>query len=182
MFCTLSYIQNGIFGGNIRLQYEIRLGMSRQIQHESRLTRSAGIADFAWENTVKQITVSFFVFLATIFPAAAAETTDRGVGLLDTHPECMERNGPDCVLPAAIAPPRTAAPQGVAVAPPVVPPVIVPPSVPIETPPAPPITLVPGIPAPFAPAPPIKNAPSTPTEAGPAQPAQRSTIISPRTN
>ena len=63
------------------------------------------------------------LFLVTIGPAAAAETTERMESLPDSHPECMQVNGPDCVLgsprtsPRVTARPVTVVPAGVVVSP-----------------------------------------------------------------
>jgi hypothetical protein len=72
---------------------------------------------------MKQFSAMIILFLVTIGPAAAAETTERMESLPDSHPECMQVNGPDCVLgsprmsPRVTAPPVTVVPHGVVVSP-----------------------------------------------------------------
>jgi len=84
---------------------------------------------FAQEATMKRIVTAIFILLATGAPVIAAETTERNDSVPDANPECMQVNGPDCVLrsdvmtPRAVAPPLTAIPP----APPVPPVIIAPP-------------------------------------------------------
>jgi hypothetical protein len=59
---------------------------------------------------MRRIPVAMMALLAVIGNATAAETTDRMESLPDAHPECMQVNGPDCVLNSPYAPPRVAAP------------------------------------------------------------------------
>ena len=61
---------------------------------------------------MKRIFLSVILFLSTLMPAVAAETTDRAESIPDANPACMERNGPDCVLKSQVVPPRVAAPPG----------------------------------------------------------------------
>jgi hypothetical protein len=73
---------------------------------------------------MRQIFALIFAFLTTIAPAVAAETTERNESVPDANPACMDINGPDCVLRSQVVPPRTAAPQGVIVAPAPAPPIV----------------------------------------------------------
>ena len=71
------------------------------------------------EAAVKRISSALMMLvLTTIMPAGAADTTERLDSLPDAHPECMQVNGPDCVLRSPTMPSRTAPPQ-VTIAPPV---------------------------------------------------------------
>ena len=66
---------------------------------------------------LKRIPVFVCVLLANMGPALAAETTVRIESVPDANPECMERNGPDCVLRSQVVPPRTATQPGGVVGP-----------------------------------------------------------------
>ena len=66
---------------------------------------------------MKRISLSLYVLLAAMGPAVAADTTVRIESVPDANPECMERNGPDCVLRSQVVPPRTATSPGVVVVP-----------------------------------------------------------------
>ena len=80
------------------------------------------------DTTMKQITVSVIALFTAIAPAVALAQS-----VPDANPECMERNGPDCVLQGQVvtrraAPPAEIVPPGVVVVPPVTPSVVVAPS------------------------------------------------------
>jgi hypothetical protein len=105
---------------------------------------------------MKKIHSSVIVFLASIAPAIAADTTGRMESLPDANPECMQVNGPDCVLRSEFAPPRVTAP-------------------PATTTPS----GVVGMPAPATPGT-TTIAPGSATVIAPAAPATNSTVISPR--
>ena len=123
---------------------------------------------------MKRTALSILIFLAAIASTAAAETTDRAESVPDANPECMDRNGPDCLLQGATVPSRMAPPPTVIVIPPVEPPVIVPPAV---------VTVIaPGVPAQSAPLPQTTGAASPPVKVTPAPPAKGSAIIAPRAN
>lgn len=132
---------------------------------------------------MKRLAVSMFVFLNALTPGFAAETSDS---LPDAVPACMERNGPDCVLPGQVVPRRATAPVIVTSPPVVVPPVSAPPTVISPQGKLPPRGTVP--PAGAAGAPefivPSPNAPASPNTLGNsniiAPSGQGSTIISPR--
>jgi hypothetical protein len=72
---------------------------------------------FMRDTIMKRISASTILFLATIAPAVAAETTERNDSLPDSNPECMQVNGPDCVLKSQVVLPRMAAPPVTAVPP-----------------------------------------------------------------
>jgi hypothetical protein len=59
---------------------------------------------------MRQTSVAMMALLAAIGNATAAETTDRMESPPDAHPECMQVNGPDCVLESPYQPRRVAAP------------------------------------------------------------------------
>jgi hypothetical protein len=67
--------------------------------------------------TMKRISASMVVFLAGIAAAVAADPVERAESLPDAYPECMQVNGPDCVLRSQASPARTAAPAGTIISP-----------------------------------------------------------------
>lgn len=132
------------------------------------------------DTAMKRIIASVIVFLAAGVPGFAAETSES---IPDAHPECMERNGPDCVLQGQVVPRRAApatiiVPPGVIVAPPIAPPVVVSPRGAL-----PPLGTLPqsglvGSPEVIAPTSPAANTSGSTNVIAPS--GQGSTIISPR--
>jgi len=129
-----------------------------------------------------RISAAIFVFLAAIAPAIAADIAEPNVSVPDANPECMDRNGPDCVLGAQVVPSRVAAPPRTLVAP--ADPtgvVVVPAPTPLGTI-APPGMIVPqgvvGTPAPAPVTTTTTTVPGTSTVITPASPGV--SIISPR--
>lgn len=91
---------------------------------------------------MKRIPASIIVFLATIAPAVAAESTERVGSLPDAYPECMQVNGPDCVIRSQVMPLLTADPQDVLVVPTPAPPIVAAPGTPTVIAPAPRSTII----------------------------------------
>jgi hypothetical protein len=61
---------------------------------------------------MQRIPASALIFLASMAPAIAVETRERVESLPDSNPECMEVNGPNCVLRSEVVLPGTATPPG----------------------------------------------------------------------
>ena len=131
----------------------------------------------AQEINMQRLSASIVLILAAIGPAIAAETTERGESILDAYPECMEVNGPDCVLRSQDRPPLTAAPRGVVILPAPGSPTAATPGVVVLPAPASPIAATPGVVVISPPAPPMDATPGTSTIIVPARGA---TLISPR--
>jgi hypothetical protein len=103
---------------------------------------------------MQRMPIFLIVLLAATAPAIAAETTERRDSLPDANPECMQVNGPDCVLKSEFMPPRVAVPPG---------------------------TVTPsGVVGAPGSAPAVSATPGSSAVIAPAAPAPQSTIISPR--
>ena len=107
----------------------------------------------AQETIMKTFTACAFAFCAVIAPAAIAQPQS----LPDSNPECMQVNGPDCVLKDSTVPSRISAPRIT-----ITPPLPITPVVPVP----PPTERVPGPPVIIAPNQPFAAAPGAPTDAG----------------
>jgi hypothetical protein len=66
----------------------------------------------AKDTNMLRIPASVLIFLASIAPTIAAETRERFESLPDSNPECMQVNGPNCVLGSEVVVPRQATPPG----------------------------------------------------------------------
>ncbi|MCE9641318.1 MAG: hypothetical protein K8S22_14435 [Betaproteobacteria bacterium] len=126
---------------------------------------------------MKPISILVLALFAALAPAVVLAQS-----VPDANPECMERNGPDCVLPSALVPQRAGPPIVV------VPPIVVPPVTPPAGTVSPQATLPPRGTAPSSgivgspePVPPAAPASTTPGSSNVIVPSgQGSAIISPR--